>query len=160
MGAASGVEFRSTIRRWSGDKPGGLAVVDVPAELVDQLGGRRQMRVTGTLRGAPFTGIAPAFTKASTRKTVGSIIAAIMSNQAAMNAVSPPNGLSDSKTFSWEARCARPVACSTRIVAHAAAAIPAVSGIAAVGRPMAGLARKVRAVQLVKQYESLDASPL
>ena len=47
---------RRTVRRWREDRPGGLAVVDVPADLVDRLGGRRQMRVTGTLNGAPFTG--------------------------------------------------------------------------------------------------------
>jgi hypothetical protein len=50
------VSFKGRVRRWNEDKPGGLAVVDVPAELVDQLGGRRQMRVTGTLDGAPYTG--------------------------------------------------------------------------------------------------------
>ena len=50
------VVFTGTVRRWREDKPGGLAVVDVPAELVPQLGGRRQMRVTGTLGGAAFTG--------------------------------------------------------------------------------------------------------
>jgi hypothetical protein len=37
---------------------GGLAVVDVPAELVVELGRRRRMRVTGTLNGTPFTGSA------------------------------------------------------------------------------------------------------
>ncbi len=50
------VTFRGRIRPWSEDKPGGLAVVDVPAELVADLGGRRQMRVMGTLAGVPFTG--------------------------------------------------------------------------------------------------------
>lgn len=50
------VEFRGRVRRWREDKPGGLAVVDVPADLVPDLGGRRQMRVTGTLNGEPFTG--------------------------------------------------------------------------------------------------------
>ncbi len=50
------VVFRGRVRRWREDKPGGLAVVDVPAGLVGDLGGRRQMRVTGTLNGAPFTG--------------------------------------------------------------------------------------------------------
>lgn len=50
------VVFRGTVRRWREDRPGGLAVVDVPAELVDELGGRRQMRVTGTLNGASFSG--------------------------------------------------------------------------------------------------------
>jgi hypothetical protein len=50
------VVFKGRVRRWREDKPGGLAVVDVPGELVDTLGGRRQMRVTGTLDGAPYTG--------------------------------------------------------------------------------------------------------
>lgn len=50
------VAFTAKVRRWSEEKPGGLAVVDVPSDLVAQLGGRRQMRVTGTLGGAPFTG--------------------------------------------------------------------------------------------------------
>jgi hypothetical protein len=31
-------------------------VVDIPAGLVERLGGRRQMRVTGTCNGAEFTG--------------------------------------------------------------------------------------------------------
>jgi hypothetical protein len=50
------VQFRGRVRRWKEDAPGGLAVVDIPAELVPQLGGRRQMRVSGTLQGRPFTG--------------------------------------------------------------------------------------------------------
>jgi NaMN:DMB phosphoribosyltransferase len=50
------VRFRGSVRRWREDSPGGLAVVDVPAELVQNLGGRRQMRVTGTCNGAAFTG--------------------------------------------------------------------------------------------------------
>jgi hypothetical protein len=50
------VEFTGTVRRFHEDKPGGLAVVDIPAELVAPLGGRRQMRVTGTLNDKPFTG--------------------------------------------------------------------------------------------------------
>jgi antitoxin component of MazEF toxin-antitoxin module len=50
------VVFSGRVRRWREDRQGGLAVVDVPSELVDELGGRRQMRVTGTLEGVPFTG--------------------------------------------------------------------------------------------------------
>ena len=50
------VEFTGIVRRFNEDKPGGLAVVDIPADLVTELGGRRQMRVTGTLNDAPFTG--------------------------------------------------------------------------------------------------------
>jgi antitoxin component of MazEF toxin-antitoxin module len=48
--------FRGRVRRWREDKPGGLAVVDIPAELVAGLGGRRQMRVAGSLNGVAFTG--------------------------------------------------------------------------------------------------------
>jgi Domain of unknown function (DUF1905) len=50
------VLFKGRVRRWREDKPGGLAVVDIPSGLVADLGGRRQTRVTGTLDGAPFTG--------------------------------------------------------------------------------------------------------
>jgi hypothetical protein len=50
------VTFRGRVRRWREDKPGGLAVVDIPGEFVGDLGGRRQMRVTGSLNGADFTG--------------------------------------------------------------------------------------------------------
>jgi hypothetical protein len=50
------VTFSGRVRQWSDDKPGGLSVVDIPADLVADLGGRRQMRVTGTLNDAPFTG--------------------------------------------------------------------------------------------------------
>jgi NaMN:DMB phosphoribosyltransferase len=50
------VRFRGAVRRWREDSPGGFAVVDVPAELVEKLGGRRQMRVTGMCNGADFTG--------------------------------------------------------------------------------------------------------
>jgi hypothetical protein len=50
------VEFSGTVRRWDPGKPGGLAVVDVPADCVQQLGGRKQRRVSGTLNGAEFAG--------------------------------------------------------------------------------------------------------
>jgi hypothetical protein len=50
------VRFRGRIRRWREDAPGGLAVVDIPGDLVAPLGGRRQLRVSGTLQGRPFTG--------------------------------------------------------------------------------------------------------
>ncbi|HEY3259562.1 MAG TPA: DUF1905 domain-containing protein [Pseudonocardiaceae bacterium] len=46
--------FRGRIRRWREDKPGGLAVIDIPPELVAGLGGRRQMRMAGSLNGVPF----------------------------------------------------------------------------------------------------------
>jgi hypothetical protein len=48
--------FRGRIRRWREDKPGGLAVIDIPPELVAELGGRRQMRMAGSLNGVGFTG--------------------------------------------------------------------------------------------------------
>jgi hypothetical protein len=50
------IDFTGRVRRWREDKPGGLAVVDIPADRIATLGGRRQMRVTGTLNDAPFTG--------------------------------------------------------------------------------------------------------
>jgi hypothetical protein len=50
------VLFRGRIRRWREDKPGGLAVVDIPPDLVTELGGRRQMRMAGSLDGVPFAG--------------------------------------------------------------------------------------------------------
>ena len=52
------VEFRGRVRRFKEDAPGGLAVVDVPAELVGRLGGRRQYRVVGTLNGSDYAGSA------------------------------------------------------------------------------------------------------
>jgi hypothetical protein len=51
-----GIRFRGRVRLWDPSKGGGLAVVDVPDELVDGLGGRRQYRVGGTLNGAAFSG--------------------------------------------------------------------------------------------------------
>src|SRR5262245_506586 len=48
--------FHGRIRRWRSDQPGGLAVIDIPGDLVAELGGRRQMRMSGTLNGVPFTG--------------------------------------------------------------------------------------------------------
>ena len=48
--------FHGRIRRWREDKPGGLAVIDIPPDLVAELGGRRQMRVNGLLNGVSFTG--------------------------------------------------------------------------------------------------------
>jgi len=56
MPDGNAVTFRGRVRPWDPSKGGGLAVIDVPAELVDRLGGRRQYRVAGTLAGAPFSG--------------------------------------------------------------------------------------------------------
>jgi hypothetical protein len=50
------VTFRGRVRRWDESKPGGLAVVDIPADLVPRLGGRRQYRVEGSIQGASFGG--------------------------------------------------------------------------------------------------------
>ena len=50
------VEFSGAVRYWDPAKGAGLAVVDVPDDCVQQLGGRRQRRVSGTLNGADFTG--------------------------------------------------------------------------------------------------------
>jgi hypothetical protein len=50
------IQFTSRIRYWDEEKQAGLAVADIPARSVDALGGRRQMRVSGTLNGQPFTG--------------------------------------------------------------------------------------------------------
>ena len=48
--------FRGRVRYWDEAAGKGLAVVDVPAEVVAALGGRRQYRVSGTLAGSPFSG--------------------------------------------------------------------------------------------------------
>jgi uncharacterized protein DUF1905 len=50
------IAFRGRIRHWREDPPGGLTVVDIPADLVGPLGGRRQHRVRGTLGGKEFAG--------------------------------------------------------------------------------------------------------
>jgi hypothetical protein len=50
------IRFISRIRYWDEEKQAGLAVADIPARSVDGLGGRRQIRVSGTLNGKPFTG--------------------------------------------------------------------------------------------------------
>ena len=50
------IRFSARIRYWREEKSGGLAVADVPARFVEAVGGRRQMRVSGTLNGKPFTG--------------------------------------------------------------------------------------------------------
>lgn len=50
------IRFRGRVRHWDEAAGSGLAVIDVPAELVETLGGRRQYRVSGTLNGAPYAG--------------------------------------------------------------------------------------------------------
>jgi hypothetical protein len=46
--------FRGTIRYWRPEREGGLAVVDVPAEVTATLGGLKQLRVSGAVNGTPF----------------------------------------------------------------------------------------------------------
>jgi hypothetical protein len=48
------VKFRSKIRYWSPEKGSGLAVADIPAAQIAELGGLRQMRVTGKINGVAF----------------------------------------------------------------------------------------------------------
>jgi hypothetical protein len=46
---------RVTIRRWNPSATGGLAVADLPDDVIAALGGLKQRRVGGTINGAPFT---------------------------------------------------------------------------------------------------------
>jgi hypothetical protein len=55
MGGGGQIRFRGRVRWWDEARGAGLAVIDVPDELVPALGGRRQYRVSGMLGGAPFT---------------------------------------------------------------------------------------------------------
>ena len=48
-------KFRGTVRYFRPEQASGLAVMDMPAEVATELGGLKQMRVTGTLNGAEFT---------------------------------------------------------------------------------------------------------
>lgn len=48
-------KFRAVVRYWRPEQPGGLAVIDLPAEVAGALGGLRQMRVRGVANGAEFT---------------------------------------------------------------------------------------------------------
>jgi len=50
------IRFRGRVRFWDEAAGKGLAVVDVPGALVEALGGRKQVRVGGTLNGAPYAG--------------------------------------------------------------------------------------------------------
>jgi Domain of unknown function (DUF1905) len=50
------IRFRTRIRYWNEDQGSGLAVADIPSKFVEALGGRRQMRVSGTINKKPFTG--------------------------------------------------------------------------------------------------------
>jgi hypothetical protein len=48
------IRFSGEIRFWNPEKGSGLAVVDVPPEHVDALGGLKQQRVRGTIDSAEF----------------------------------------------------------------------------------------------------------
>jgi hypothetical protein len=50
-----GIRFRSQIRYWNPEKGGGLAVADIPGELIPAFGGLRQQRVTGSMGRFEFT---------------------------------------------------------------------------------------------------------
>jgi hypothetical protein len=48
------IRFSGQIRYWNPEKSSGLAVVDLPAEHVEALGGLKQQRVRGTIAAADF----------------------------------------------------------------------------------------------------------
>ena len=48
------MKFRATIRYFRPERESGLAVADIPDEHVGPLGGLKQMRVRGTINGAPY----------------------------------------------------------------------------------------------------------
>jgi hypothetical protein len=49
------IRFASAIRYWNPEKASGLAVADVPADLIPAFGGLKQQRVAGTIGGRAFT---------------------------------------------------------------------------------------------------------
>ena len=55
MNRMEAVTFTARVRYWNEEQQSGLAVLDVPAEHVDTLGGLRQQRVHGTINGVEFT---------------------------------------------------------------------------------------------------------
>jgi hypothetical protein len=54
VSAIEPIRFTSTIRYWDPARNGGLAVADVPADLVPVIGGLRQQHVRGSIAGQPF----------------------------------------------------------------------------------------------------------
>jgi hypothetical protein len=58
MAETARVTFEGRVRYWDEAAGRGLAVIDVPPELVAALGGRRQYRVSGTINGAAYSGSA------------------------------------------------------------------------------------------------------
>lgn len=55
MSTIEPIRFSAGVRYWNPDKASGLAVADIPAELVPAFGGLRQQRVHGSIAGTPFT---------------------------------------------------------------------------------------------------------
>jgi hypothetical protein len=49
-----GSRFRGKIRYWRPEQQGGLAVVDIPPDVMQELGGLKQMRVRGKLGATEF----------------------------------------------------------------------------------------------------------
>ena len=56
MGDDARIRFQGRLRYWDEAAGKGLAVIDVPADLVERLGGRKQYRVAGFLNGSPYSG--------------------------------------------------------------------------------------------------------
>lgn len=48
------IRFSARIRWWNEEKGSGLAVADIPGELIPALGGLRQQHVEGSINGAEF----------------------------------------------------------------------------------------------------------
>ena len=48
-------KFRGKVRYFRPEKASGLAVIDIPADVAKTLGGLKQMRVKGTLKGVEYT---------------------------------------------------------------------------------------------------------
>ena len=48
------IRFVAKTRYWNPEKASGLAVCEIPAEQIDNLGGLRQQRVRGRIGGAEF----------------------------------------------------------------------------------------------------------
>ena len=55
MSTIDPIRFTASVRYWDPEKGSGLAVADVPTELVPALGGLRQQRVHGSIAGKEFT---------------------------------------------------------------------------------------------------------
>jgi hypothetical protein len=49
------IRFSGEIRYWNPERASGLAVVDLPEQHVQALGGLKQQRARGTIAGAEFT---------------------------------------------------------------------------------------------------------